>query len=100
MTNAGGLRCVAHGVTRHAVAELEVVLADGTVIRTGARTRKNVMRLDLASLFVGSEGTLGVITAAMARLKTIPPGTLFTFRASFDSDSYERGDALLLFLYQ
>jgi len=84
-TNAGGLRCIAHGVTRDAVASLEVVLADGTVITTGTRTRKNVVGLDLTSLFVGSEGTLGVITAATVRLKPLPPGTAHTFRASFDS---------------
>jgi glycolate oxidase len=84
-TNAGGLRCIAHGVTRDAVAALEVVLADGRIIRTGARTRKNVVGLDLTSLFVGSEGTLGVITAATVRLKPVPPGRPRTFRASFDS---------------
>lgn len=84
-TNAGGLRCIAHGVTRDAVAELEVVLADGTVLNTGAKTRKNVVGLDLTSLFVGSEGTLGVITAATVRLKPIPPGTPHTFRANFES---------------
>lgn len=83
-TNAGGLRCISHGVTRDAVAALEIVLADGTVINTGARTRKNVAGLDLTSLFVGSEGTLGVITAATVRLKPVPPGTPRTFRASFD----------------
>lgn len=83
-TNAGGLRCIAHGVTRDAVAALEVVLADGTVMNTGARTRKNVAGLDLTSLFVGSEGTLGIITAATVRLKPVPPGTPRTFRASFD----------------
>ena len=84
-TNAGGLRCIAHGVTRDSVAALEVVLADGTVINTGTRTRKNVVGLDLTSLFVGSEGTLGIITAATVRLKPVPPGTPRTFRASFDS---------------
>src|SRR5699024_12469799 len=83
-TNAGGLRCISHGVTRDAVAALEVVLADGTVLNTGARTRKNVVGLDLTSLFVGSEGTLGVITAATVRLNPVPPGTPRTFRASFD----------------
>src|SRR5699024_1143575 len=56
-TNAGGLRCSSHGVPRDAVAALGVVLADGTVLNTGARTRKNVVGLDLTSLFVGSEGT-------------------------------------------
>ena len=84
-TNAGGLRCVAHGVTTDAVAGLEVVLADGRIMRTGARTRKNVVGFDLTSLLVGSEGTLGVITAATVRLKPIPPGTPRTFRASFAS---------------
>ncbi|PRI11730.1 FAD-binding oxidoreductase [Leucobacter massiliensis] len=83
-TNAGGLRCVAHGVTSDSVAALEVVLADGRVLRTGARTRKNVVGYDLTRLFVGSEGTLGVITEATVRLKPVPPGTPRTFRAAFD----------------
>lgn len=82
-TNAGGLRCISHGVTRDSVAALEVVLADGSILRTGARTRKNVVGLDLTSLFVGSEGTLGVITSATVRLKPIAPGIPRTFRASF-----------------
>lgn len=84
-TNAGGLRCIAHGVTRDAVAELEVVLADGTVLHTGARTRKNVVGLDLTSLFVGSEGTLGVITRATVRLTPVPEGATRTFSASFSA---------------
>lgn len=82
-TNAGGLRCVAHGVTTDSVAALEVVLADGRVLRTGSRTRKNVVGYDLTRLFVGSEGTLGVITEATVRLKPVAPGTPRTFRASF-----------------
>ncbi len=80
----GPLRCVAHGVTTDVVAALEVVLADGRVMRTGARTRKNTTGYDLTSLFTGSEGTLGVITAATVRLKPVPPGQPRTFRASFD----------------
>ncbi|MBP1325393.1 glycolate oxidase [Leucobacter exalbidus] len=83
-TNAGGLRCVAHGVTRDAVAALEVVLADGRVLRTGSRTRKNVVGYDLTSLMVGSEGTLGIVTEATVRLKPVPLGTPCSFRASFD----------------
>lgn len=83
-TNAGGLRCVAHGVTRDAVAALEVVLADGRVMRTGSRTRKDVVGYDLTSLIVGSEGTLGVVTEATLRLKPVPEGTACSFRASFD----------------
>lgn len=83
-TNAGGLRCVAHGVTADSVTGLEVVLADGRLLRTGGRTRKNVAGYDLTHLFTGSEGTLGVITAATVRLKPVPPGAPRTFRASFD----------------
>lgn len=84
-TNAGGLRCLAHGVTADSVAALEVVLASGEVIQTGARTIKNVAGLNLTPLFVGSEGTLGVITRATVRLKPLPEGTPYTFAASYDS---------------
>jgi glycolate oxidase len=82
-TNAGGLRCVKYGVTTDSVAGLEVVLADGGIIRTGSKTRKNVVGYDLTSLFVGSEGTLGVVTSATVRLKPRPAGTAVTFRATF-----------------
>ena len=57
-TNAGGICCAKYGVTGDHVAALTAVLADGRVIRTGARTRKNVAGLDLTHLLVGSEGTL------------------------------------------
>jgi glycolate oxidase len=63
-TNAGGMCCAKYGVTRDHVAALTAVLADGRVLRTGSATRKNVTGLDLTSLLVGSEGTLGVITEA------------------------------------
>lgn len=84
-TNAGGLRCLAHGVTLEAVAALEVVLANGDIIHTGSRTIKNVSGYNLTQLFVGSEGTLGVITAATVRLKKAPSGTPYTFSAHFDA---------------
>lgn len=71
-TNAGGLRCVKYGVTRDAVLELEVVLADGRVITTGHRTVKGVTGYDMTGLFVGSEGTLGIITRATLRLHPRP----------------------------
>ncbi len=61
-TNAGGMRCVKYGVTSDWVRTLEVVLADGSIIHTRPVTVKAVAGLDLTSLFVGSEGTLGVIT--------------------------------------
>jgi glycolate oxidase len=82
-TNAGGMRCVKYGVTRDAALALEVVLADGSILNTGSKTRKNVAGYDLTSLFVGSEGTLGVITSATLRLRSLPPHATVTFAASF-----------------
>jgi glycolate oxidase len=72
-TNAGGLCCVKYGVTRDAVLALEVVLADGRVIRTGGRNVKDVAGYSLAQLFVGSQGTLGIVTEATLRLRSAPP---------------------------
>ncbi len=84
-TNAGGFRCLKYGVTRDSVLGLQVVLADGSVIRTGGRTVKNVVGYDLTSLFVGSEGTLGIITEATLRLRPQPPHPAATFVAKFPS---------------
>lgn len=84
-TNAGGMRCVKYGVTRASTLGLEVVLADGSVLQTGGRTRKNVAGLDLTSLFVGSEGTLGIITAGTMRLQPAPPRPPVTFAAAFET---------------
>ena len=84
-TNAGGLRCVKYGVTRDATLGLEAVLADGSVLRTGRRTIKGVAGYDLTSLFVGSEGTLGVITSATLRLRPRPSAPPVTLAASFPS---------------
>lgn len=83
-TNAGGMRCVKYGVTRHSVLGLEVVLADGRILHTGGTTIKDVAGLDLTQLFVGSEGTLGVMTAATLRLRPLPTETA-TFAATFAS---------------
>ena len=84
-TNAGGMRCVKYGVTRDSALGLEVVLADGTVLHTGSGARKDVAGYDLTSLFIGSEGTLGVITSATLRLRPRPPRDPVTFVASFSS---------------
>ena len=74
--NSGGLRCVKYGVTRDWVLGLEVVLADGSVIRTGGKNVKDVAGYDLTNVFVGSEGTLGLITEATLRLLPLPPAKL------------------------
>lgn len=73
-TNAGGIRVIRHGVTRDNVLGLEAVLADGTVISSLNRLRKNNTGYDLKQLFIGSEGTLGVITRAVIRLQPLPSG--------------------------
>jgi len=83
-TNAGGLCCVKYGVTTDYVLGLQVVLADGTVVRLGGPRLKDVAGLSLTKLFVGSEGTLGVITEVTLRL--LPPQHVAsTVVATFDS---------------
>lgn len=72
-TNAGGPRCLKYGVTRDYVLGVEVVLAGGGVIRLGGRTHKNKTGFDLARLFVGSEGMLGIVTEATLKLLPLPP---------------------------
>jgi glycolate oxidase len=74
-TNAGGVCCVKYGVTRDYVIGLEVVTGTGDVVRLGRRTAKGVAGLDLAGLFVGSEGTLGIVTEITVKLRPLPdPG--------------------------
>jgi glycolate oxidase len=83
-TNAGGLCCVKYGVTSDYVLGMEVVLADGSVCRLGSRLSKDVAGLSLTKLFVGSEGTLGVITELT--LRRLPqPAVAGTVVASFAS---------------
>jgi glycolate oxidase len=84
-TNAGGMACVKYGVTRESAMGLEIVLANGAVLHTGSGARKDVAGYDLTSLFIGSEGTLGVITSATLRLRPAPPSPPVTFAATFDS---------------
>jgi glycolate oxidase subunit GlcD len=72
-TNAGGPRCLKYGVTREYVLGLQIVLADGTIVRTGGRTHKNKTGFDLTKLFIGSEGMLGVVTEATLKLLPLPP---------------------------
>ncbi|MQA34975.1 FAD-binding oxidoreductase [Modestobacter roseus] len=80
-TNAGGICCVKYGVTTDYVQGIDVVLADGRLITLGGRTVKDVAGLPLLKLFVGSEGTLGVITRVVLRLvpQPHPAGTLVAY---------------------
>jgi glycolate oxidase len=75
-TGSGGLCCVKYGVTAEYVLGLELVLADGRLLTTGRRTAKGVAGYDLTRLFVGSEGTLGVVVRAVLALKPAPPRQL------------------------
>ncbi|MFH1066908.1 MAG: FAD-linked oxidase C-terminal domain-containing protein [bacterium] len=87
-TNAGGPRCLKYGVTRNYVLGLEVVLANGEIVRLGGRTIKNKAGFDLVSLFVGSEGMLGIVTEATLRLLPHPPARAAlaaTFRNATDA---------------
>jgi glycolate oxidase len=112
-TNAGGPRCLKYGVTRNYVLGLEVVLANGDVLRTGGRTHKNKTGFDLIGMFVGSEGLLGVVTEATLRLLPLPPARASisasfrtfreaagavqeTFRAGFLPAALEIADAFTL----
>src|SRR6476620_11061470 len=74
-TNAGGLCCVKYGVTTDYVLGMEVVLADGSTVRLGGPRLKDSAGLSLTKLFVGSEGTLGVITELTLRLLPAPPAS-------------------------
>ena len=96
-TNAGGLCCVKYGVTADYIRGLQVVLPGGEVIRTGRRTAKGVAGLALTGLFVGSEGTLGVVTEVTAKLVPAPDPAL-TVLATFDD--LERASAAIIALRQ
>jgi FAD/FMN-containing dehydrogenase len=71
-TNAGGLKVLRYGPTRNWVLGLEVVLASGDILTPGGALEKNATGLDLKQLFVGSEGTLGIITGAVLKLVPLP----------------------------
>ena len=85
-TNAGGLCCVKYGVTTDYVLGMTVVLADGTAVELGGPRLKDVAGLSLTKLFIGSEGTLGIITKVLLRLVPAqrPPATLVATFARLD----------------
>ena len=91
-TNAGGIRVIRYGMARDQVLGLEAVLADGTVLSAMNRMLKNNAGYDLKHLFIGSEGTLGIITRAVLRLHP-PPGEITTALCAVQS--YEGVVALL-----
>jgi glycolate oxidase len=85
-TASGGLCCVKYGVTAEYVLGLDVVLADGRLMSTGRRTAKGVAGYDLTRLFVGSEGSLGIVVRAVLALRPKPPEQL-VLAAEFASAS-------------
>jgi glycolate oxidase len=91
-TGSGGLCCVKYGVTAEYVLGLDVVLADGRLMSTGRRTAKGVAGYDLTRLFVGSEGSLGVVVRATLGLRPQPPRQL-VLAAEFPSMT-AAGDAV------
>ena len=82
-TGAGGLLCAKYGAVRDAVLGVDLVLADGRLLRLGHRTVKGVTGLDLTSLVIGSEGILGVVVAATLKLRRLVPGEVCTVAATF-----------------
>jgi glycolate oxidase len=83
-TNAGGLKGAKYGTTRDYVLGLQVVLPDGRIMRTGSKAMKSVSGYDLTRLFVGSEGTLGIVTEITLKINPKPTATS-TALATFDN---------------
>lgn len=82
-TGAGGLLCAKYGVVRDAVLGVDLVLADGRLLHLGHRSVKGVTGLDLTSLVIGSEGTLGVVVGATLKLRRLVEGEICTLTALF-----------------
>lgn len=78
-TNAGGIMAFRNGVMRHQVLGLEAVLADGSIYSDLTRVVKNAAGYDLKHLFIGAEGTLGIVTRVVLRLDVTPPATVTAF---------------------
>jgi glycolate oxidase len=96
-TNAGGVKGAKYGTTRDYVLGLQVVLPDGRVMRTGSKAMKSVSGYDLTRLFVGSEGTLGVVTEITLKINPKPTATS-TAMATFD-DLADAGRAVSQIMY-
>ena len=98
-TNAGGMCCVKYGVTGAHVRAMQVVLASGEIIELGKATKKSVTTYDLLHLFIGSEGTLGIITELTLNLE-IRPAAPSTLIATFPSVSKAAAAAAALLQYR
>ena len=98
-TNAGGMCCVKYGVTGAHVRAMQVVLASGEIIELGKATKKSVTTYDLLHLFIGSEGTLGIITELTLNLE-IRPSAPSTLIATFPSVSKAAAAAASLLQYR
>ncbi len=96
-TNAGGIKGAKYGTTKDYVLAVEVVLPDGRVLHTGSRCMKTSSGYDLARLFVGSEGTLGVITEISLKVNPKPP-LVSTSMATFE-DLEDAGKAISEIMY-
>ncbi|MEX0883171.1 MAG: FAD-binding oxidoreductase [Cyclobacteriaceae bacterium] len=94
-TNAGGLKVFKYGMTRNSVLGLEVVLADGTIVSSLKKLIKDNSGYDLKQLFIGSEGTLGIITKAVLRLIAAPKSRNSAF---VGFDAYEKVVGFLVFM--
>ncbi len=94
-TNAGGLRVFRYGMTRNQVLGLEVVLADGTIVSSMKKIIKDNSAYDVKQLFIGSEGTLGVITRAVIKLVELPKSRNSAF---VGFDNYSKVIAFLKFM--
>ena len=87
ITCAGGMQALKYGVTRDFVLGLDAVLPGGKLIHLGGRTHKNVVGLDLARLFVGSEGTLGFVTRVILKLLPLPEATASLMAGFTDNEA-------------
>jgi len=94
--SSGGPHTFKYGTTKDYVLDLEVVLADGKIIRTGAQTVKNVVGYNLTQLFVGSEGTLGIITEATLKLIPKPEatGVMLAYFEKLEESAYAVGELI------
>ncbi len=94
--NASGVKTVKYGATRDYVMRMTIVLPDGEVINTGSRAHKSSSGYDLTRLFIGSEGTLGVVTAATLRLSGVPEAKLAATVVFADLESASEAVAMLI----